>query len=184
VAFATALAVPFVLEFWSKGALHWWFLPPALLLVLVAASGWWVLADQLWQAAKFGRAWLEYRGLPYLPGAPVDLLWWPPRGLRRIEGGAFTLRCDRIDQVGGGAKHSARLAPVRLWSGRIEFKRAMDLAPGQPLPLRFEPPAGLPASAPDADAPIEWTLDVALKVPGRDHASSYPVPMGPLPLTK
>jgi hypothetical protein len=140
---------------------------------------WWEALRRVLHALKFGSARLEYRRFPYRVGEPVELRWQVPAAIAQAQAGRFTLRCiaEWFEEVNSGRQRTRKLVHEARWQACWAFAGERALDSGLPLQLRFEPPAGLPASALSAAQPFFWELEVELEVPGLDYRAAYLVPV-------
>jgi hypothetical protein len=177
-AFLTLFLAPFNMVFVQSGVPIW-----VQILVgvfdLAGVAVWFGAFGRLGHALKFGVARLEYLRFPYPAGEPIELRWWPPPGVREVERGRFVLR--RInewwEETGSGKSRSRHLVHEASWQGTWHLEHARTLPPGQPVVLRFEPPADAGSTLLDSATPSFWELEVVLEVPGLDYHACHLVPV-------
>jgi hypothetical protein len=164
--------------FWSDEG-HWIVTAITALFDVLALLVWWEALRRVLHALKFGAARLEYTRFPYRVGEPVELRWQVPRAISQAQAGRFTLRCiaEWWEEVDSGRERSRRVVHEARWQACWSFDSSRALDSGLPLNLRFEPPAGLPATTLSAEQPFFWELEVEIDVPGLDYRTAYLVPV-------
>lgn len=128
---------------------------------------------------KFGASRIEYVRFPYRVGEPVVVRWFPPTGIRQINGGRVTLRCveEWYETREHGSERSQYLIQEVKWRGSWQVAPARGIGTGKGIELSFVTPAGVPPTCCSAARPVIWQLHVALDLPGLDFVETYLVPV-------
>lgn len=138
------------------------------------------------RAQRFGEARLDFLRFPYRVGEAVDLVWHVPSGFDTVASGRFTLRCvmewyDESRDAEG--KTERTLVHEAQWQSTARVSGPCRVAAGEAVPLRFEPPAGLPPTALERQWKLDeswavfWELDAKLSAPDMDYHVFYLVPV-------
>lgn len=174
----TLFMVPFHMVFFQDDA-PTWAKVVVVVFDLVVLLVWQNAFLAFSHALKFGVARLEFPRFPIKSDQPIELRWWPPAGITQVEGGRFTLRCihEWWERSDSGKRNDRRLVHEAVWQGCWTIEHPRTLAPGQPVALRFEPPADLPPTALSVANPTFWELEVTIQVPGLDYQAFHLVPV-------
>jgi hypothetical protein len=131
------------------------------------------------RAIKFGGSRIEFAHFPYRLPEPIVIRWEQPKGIARVNKGAFTLRCveEWFEREGDGSNNSRRLAHEEIWSGTWHLEQPRPFELGKWMELRFELPADAPSTQLSAERPVFWEFEVKLDLPGLDFEETYLVPI-------
>jgi len=131
-------------------------------------------------ALKYGDSGLDYGWFPMRTGKRVELYWYPPTGLERVNRIDFVLRCveEWTERRGTDRNRSIDIIHEQLWAATRTTIGLVELLPDQTIPLTYDLPAeALGSSLAKQQHRIFWELDVRADAPGVDFQECYLVPV-------